>query len=128
MKTDRKDEKVQYDINRAVAKVSALLSGKIDGHEYLTSEEILLLGQNSILAQVRFNYSPFWKINLKTNKNNQRSSRKTSKVFQSLDLTNNLNELKQVEDISPQAAFQFLTIIFQASRNILKLSKVFCLL
>ena len=59
MKTDRKDEKVQYDINRAVAKVSALLSGKRDGHKYLTSEEILLLGQNRILAQVRFTYSPF---------------------------------------------------------------------
>ena len=50
---------MQYDINRAVAKVSAFLSGKRDGHEYLTSEEILLLGQNRILAQVRFTYSPF---------------------------------------------------------------------
>ena len=59
MKTDRKDEKVQYDINTEVAKVSALLSGKRDGHEYLTSEEILLLGQNRILAQVSFTYSPF---------------------------------------------------------------------
>ena len=30
-----KDEKLQYDINREVAKVSALLSSKIDTYEYL---------------------------------------------------------------------------------------------
>ena len=35
-----KDEKVQYDINRNVAKKSALLLGKIDKYEYLTGEEI----------------------------------------------------------------------------------------
>ena len=36
-----KDEKLQYDINREAAKISALLSGKIDKYEYLTGEEIL---------------------------------------------------------------------------------------
>ena len=35
-----KDEKVQYDINRKVAKKSALLLGKIDKYEYLTGKEI----------------------------------------------------------------------------------------
>ena len=35
------DQKLQYDINREVAKKSALSSGKIDKHEYLTGEEIL---------------------------------------------------------------------------------------
>ena len=34
-------EKLQYDINREVAKVSALPSGKIDKYEHLTDEEIL---------------------------------------------------------------------------------------
>ena len=34
-------EKLQYDINREGAKISALLSGKIDKYEYLTGEEIL---------------------------------------------------------------------------------------
>ena len=33
-----KDEKVQYDINRKAAKISALASGKIDKYEYLTDE------------------------------------------------------------------------------------------
>ena len=36
-----KDEKLQYDINREAAKISALSSGKIDKYEYLTSEETL---------------------------------------------------------------------------------------
>ena len=31
-----KDEKLQYDINREPAKISALSSGKIDKYEYLT--------------------------------------------------------------------------------------------
>ena len=34
-----RDEKLQYDINREVEKISAL-SGKIDKYEYLTDEEI----------------------------------------------------------------------------------------
>ena len=36
-----KDEKLQYDINREAAKISALSSDKIDKYEYLTGEEIL---------------------------------------------------------------------------------------
>ena len=36
-----KDEKLQYDIDREAAKISALSSGKIDKYKYLTGEEIL---------------------------------------------------------------------------------------
>ena len=36
-----KDEKLQYDINKEVARISALLSGKINKDKYLTGEEIL---------------------------------------------------------------------------------------
>ena len=35
-----RDEKLQYDINREAAKISALSSGKIDKYEYLIGEEI----------------------------------------------------------------------------------------
>ena len=35
-----KDEKLQYDINREAAEISALSSGKIDKYEYFTGEEI----------------------------------------------------------------------------------------
>ena len=35
-----RDEKLQYDIGRKAAKISASLSGKTDKYEYLTVEEI----------------------------------------------------------------------------------------
>ena len=40
-----KDEKLQYDINREAAKISALSSDKIDKYEYLTGEDKLLLSK-----------------------------------------------------------------------------------
>ena len=36
-----RDEKLQYDINREAAKISALSSGKVDKYELLTVEETL---------------------------------------------------------------------------------------
>ena len=56
-----KDEKLQYDINREAAKISALSSGKIDKYEYLTGEEILPLDQRQIIEQAKFTYSPLGK-------------------------------------------------------------------
>ena len=51
MTTDDKirDENLQYDINREAAQISALLSGKIDKYEYLTSKEILPFNQRQII-------------------------------------------------------------------------------
>ena len=51
MAIDKKirDEKLQYDINREAEKISALSSGKIDKHEYLTTEEILKSDQGRTL-------------------------------------------------------------------------------
>ena len=56
-----KDEKLQYDINRGAAKISALSSGKLDKYEYLTGEEILPSNQQQIIQQAKFNYSPLGK-------------------------------------------------------------------
>ena len=56
-----KGEKLQYDINREVAKISALLSGKLDKYQYLTGEEILPSNQQQIIQQAKFNYSPLGK-------------------------------------------------------------------
>ena len=36
-----RDEKLQYNIYREAAKISALSSGKVHKYEYLTSEDIL---------------------------------------------------------------------------------------
>ena len=56
-----KDKKIQYDINREAAKISALSSGKIDKYEYLTGEEILPSNQQRIIEQAKFTYSPLGK-------------------------------------------------------------------
>ena len=44
-----RDEKLQYDISRKAAKISALSSAKIDKYEYLTGEEILPSNQRQII-------------------------------------------------------------------------------
>ena len=56
-----RDEKLQYDINREAAKISALSSGKIHKYEYLTGEEILPSNQQQIIEQAKFTYSPLGK-------------------------------------------------------------------
>ena len=56
-----RDEKLQYDINREAAKISALSSGKIHKYEYLTGEDILPSNQQQIIEQEKFTYSPLGK-------------------------------------------------------------------
>ena len=56
-----RDEKLQYDINRETAKISALSSGKIDKYEYFTHEEILPSNQKHIIEQANFIHSPLGK-------------------------------------------------------------------
>ena len=56
-----RDEKIQYDINREAAKISALSSGEIRKYEYLTGEDILPFNQQQIIDQAKFVYSPLGK-------------------------------------------------------------------
>ena len=56
-----RDEKLQYDVNREAAKISALSSGKTDQYEYLVGEEILTSTQQQIIEQAKFIYSPLGK-------------------------------------------------------------------
>ena len=56
-----RDGKLQYDINREAAKISALSSSKIHKYEYLTGEDILPSSQKYIIEQARFTYSPLGK-------------------------------------------------------------------
>ena len=56
-----RDEKLQYDINREAAKISALSSDKIQKYEYLTGEEILPSNKQQIIEQAKFPYSPLRK-------------------------------------------------------------------
>ena len=56
-----RDEKLQYDINREAAKISALLSGKIHRYEYVTGEDMLPSNQQQIIKQAKLTYSPLGK-------------------------------------------------------------------
>ena len=56
-----KDEKLLHDINREVAKLSALQPSKIEKYEYLTGEEILPSDQIIITEQAIITYSPLSK-------------------------------------------------------------------
>ena len=69
-----RDEKLQDDINREAAIISALSSGKIGKYEYLTGEEILPSNQQQIIEQAKFTYFPFEK----QKKTNEDQGKKTS--------------------------------------------------
>ena len=56
-----KDEKLQYDINREAAKISALSSGKLHKYEYLPGEDLLPSDQQQIIEQLKLTYSPLGK-------------------------------------------------------------------
>ena len=43
------DKKLKYYINRKAAKISALLSGKIDKYEYLIGDKVLPLDQRRMI-------------------------------------------------------------------------------
>ena len=67
-----RDEKLQYDINREAAKISASSSGKIDKYEFIIGEEMFLSDQNRITEEDMFTNSLLSKIfeiekQLKTN-------------------------------------------------------------
>ena len=77
-----KDEKLQYDINREAANISALSSGKIDKFEYLTGEEILPSNQEQIIEQAKFTYSPLGKAFEKQTKTIEDKGEKQIKAIQ----------------------------------------------
>ena len=84
MKIDdqNRDEKLQYDINREAAKISALSSGKIDKYEYLTSEEMLPSNQKQVMEQAKFTYSPLGKAFEKQTKTIKDQGKKQIKVIE----------------------------------------------
>ena len=77
-----KYEKLQYDINREAAKISALSSSKIDKYEYLTGEEILPSNQQQIIEQAKFTYPPLGKAFEKQTKTIEDKGEKQIKAIQ----------------------------------------------
>ena len=56
------DEKLQYDINKEAAKISALSSENFRKYEYFTGEDILPSNQQQIIKQAKSTYSPLGKV------------------------------------------------------------------
>ena len=83
-----KDEKLQYDVNREAAKISALSSSKIDKYEYLTGEEILPSNQQQTIEQAKFTYSPLGKAFEKQTKTIEDQGKKQIKAIQDKSLEN----------------------------------------
>ena len=80
-----RDEKLQYNINREAAKISALSSGKIEKCEYLTGEEILPSNEKQITEQAKFTYFPLGKAFEKQTKTIKDQEEKQVKVLKSLE-------------------------------------------
>ena len=80
-----RNEKLQYDINRKAAKISALSSGKIGKYEYLTGEEILSPNQPQIIEQAKFTYSTLGKTFEKQTKTIEIQGEKQVNALKSLE-------------------------------------------
>ena len=106
-----KDEKLQYDINREAAKISALSSGKIDKYEYLTGEEILPSNQQQIIQQAKFNYPPLEKAIEKQRKTIEDQGEKQVNA-----LKTSYKKLPSIKDFVPTENFN-LEIINEIKRN-----------
>ena len=54
-------QKLEYDINREEANITALSSGQINKYEYLTGEEILPSDERRGIERAKFTYSALGK-------------------------------------------------------------------
>ena len=96
-----RDQKLQYNINREAANISAISSGKIHKYEYLTSEEILPSNQQQIIEQAKFTYSPLGKAfekQIKTIENQGQEQIEALKTFKSD------NEKLKMDEVIPKSA------------------------
>ena len=121
-----RDQKLQYDVNREAAKVSALSSGKIGKYEYFTGEKILPSNQQQIIEQAKFTYSPLGKAIEKQTKTNENQGKKQVDALAALnpkerksdDKFSNffINELAKIRESCEPIDFNNLTYYFKDSR------------
>ena len=93
-----KDEKLQYNINKKAAKISALSSRKLHQYEYLTGEDILPSNQQQIIEQTKFTYSPLGKALDKQIKTTEGQKEKQVAAIKS-------DKKIAIDDIIPKIAF-----------------------
>ena len=101
-----KDEKLQYDINREAAKISALSSGKLDKYEYFTGEETLPSNQRQIIVPAKFTYSPLGKAFEKQIKTIEDQGKKQVDALTTLKTPNkklpSIRDFIPIENLNPQ--------------------------
>ena len=114
-----KDEKLQYDINREAAKISALSSGKIDKYEYLTGEEIFPSNQRQIIEQAKFTYSPLGKAFEKQIKTIENQGEKQIKAIQ-----DNKKQLTNTQEVTIQNIIPENIFNDEAKKEIDKISEI----
>ena len=89
-------EKLQHDINREAAKISALSSGKIHKYQYLTGENILPSNQQQIIEQAKFSYSPLGKAFEKQIKTIEDQGQKQVEGLNTLKSNNKKSEIENI--------------------------------
>ena len=94
-----RDEKLQYDINRETAKITALSSGGIHKYEYLTVDNILPSNQQQIVEQAKFTHSPLGKVFEKQIKTIKDQGEKQVEALNTFKSDNKLT----IEDMIPSA-------------------------
>ena len=104
-----RDEKLQYDINREAAKISALSSGKIDKYEYLTGEELLPSNHQQLIEEAKFTYSPLGKALEKQTKTIEDQGERQMKK--------NRDNKEQLVIINNDDYYNFKTITFKEELN-----------
>ena len=82
-----RDKKLQYDINSEAAERSALSSGEINKHEYVTGEKILPSNKKQVIEQAKFSdflLGKLLKIKQKQSKIKEGSKKKQFKIKEKL--------------------------------------------
>ena len=112
-----KDERLQYDINREAAKISALSSGKRHKYEYLTGEDILPSNQQQIIEQTKFIYSPLGNAFDKQIKTIQDQGKKQVDAIENLKPTEEIKPIKDISDNHSRATITFNDLINEIKNN-----------
>ena len=110
-----RDGKLQYDINREAAKVSALSSGKIHKYEYITGEDIS--NQQQIIEQAKFTYSLLRQAFEKQIKIVEDHGQKQVNTLESLKPEEQKKSTEDKSNNRPKAASNFMILLTKGKNN-----------
>ena len=97
-----RDEKLQYDINKKAAKISALSSGKTGKYQYLIGKGVLSSHQSRIIEHANFTYCPFGQDFIKQAKTIEDQGIKQFEALKALKSEENKQDRKSVEGTFPK--------------------------